>query len=474
MSGSIVSELSYAVSIVKDRPDQQVGLVFASDDASSTIAQVNGLAEKAGLSVGDRIISVNGIPTSKKNGKEIASLIRVSSGEIEIKAETAAQSYRWRSIYSEIGKDIVILSEFLVYELAKLFYGMQHVEITVNGTNVMGNEQRSYTPFEIKTMIEDNIETLSEQFSIFEDPTSIYQRLDELILKSGSGWRPYTIEHYDKKFQNDELVYLVTKDSVDKRIVLTFRGTENDAQLGAVLPNWLWNTHIWKKKVKVKDCLKGKVNRGNNVYLHSGFYNLFAKKTVDETDNKNTTKYDQILSVVKPLLEKHPDYKLYVTGHSLGGALATICSFLLACEPDITTPVTCVSYASPRVGDRNFLDAVQVLEREQKLRIMRVVNDKDTIASVPSIGYAHVGFEIRLYRDEDKVPLISYPDLSKGFWAWFRVSWRNSMVASINLGMDHRDAKKRLENKAVQNFLVNYELNDLYADEEVVGYELDE
>lgn len=474
MSASVISELSYGVSIVKDRPDQKIGLIFASDDASSTIAKVNGLAEKAGLSVGDRIISVNGISTSQKNGKEIASLIRVSSGEIEIKAETAAQSYRWRSIYSEIGKDIAILSEFLVYEIAKLLYGMQNVEVTVNGVNVRGNEQRSYTPLEIKTMIEDNIEALSGQFNVFKDPTSIYQRLDELIEKSGNGWRPYTIEHYDKKFQSDELVYLVTKDSVDKRIVLTFRGTENNKLLGALFPNWLWNTLILKKKVEVKDCLKGKLNGGDNVYIHSGFYDLFTKKTVDQTDEENTTKYEQILSVIKPLLRQHPDYKLYVTGHSLGGALATICSFLLACEPDITNPVTCVSYASPRVGDRYFLDAVQVLEQERKLRMMRVVNDKDTIPSVPSIGYAHVGFEIRLFRDKNKVPLISYPDLSMGFWGWLGVSWRNSMVASINLEMDHGDAKERLENKVVQNFLVNYELNSLYADYEVVGYDLDE
>ena len=40
MSASIISELSYAVSIVKDRPDQKIGLIFASDDASSTIGEI--------------------------------------------------------------------------------------------------------------------------------------------------------------------------------------------------------------------------------------------------------------------------------------------------------------------------------------------------------------------------------------------------------------------------------------------------
>ena len=40
MSASVISELSYGVSIVKDRPDQKIGLIFASDDASSTIGEI--------------------------------------------------------------------------------------------------------------------------------------------------------------------------------------------------------------------------------------------------------------------------------------------------------------------------------------------------------------------------------------------------------------------------------------------------
>ena len=112
--------------------------------------------------------------------------------------------------------------------------------------------------------------------------------------------------------------------------------------------------------------------------------------------------------------------------------MATICSFYLACEPDIATPVTCVSYGSPRVGDSNFVNAVQFLERRKMLRIIRVVCDNDTNTAVPSIDYAHVGFELRLFHDENRIPLISYPNLSRGFWKW--VSWQNSMVIDFNFG----------------------------------------
>ena len=51
---------------------------------------------------------------------------------------------------------------------------------------------------------------------------------------------------------------------------------------------------------------------------------------------------------------------VYVTGHSLGAALATLAGFYLSCDPEIPKPVSSISFASPRVGDASFLNVVQV------------------------------------------------------------------------------------------------------------------
>lgn len=61
----------------------------------------------------------------------------------------------------------------------------------------------------------------------------------------------------------------------------------------------------------------------------------------------------------------HPDYKdykLYVVGHSLGGALSSMVAFKLAGSNKkwIPKPVTCISFEGPMNGGVEFRDAFQV------------------------------------------------------------------------------------------------------------------
>jgi hypothetical protein len=177
-----------------------------------------------------------------------------------------------------------------------------------------------------------------------------------------------TLEEYDDKHQNQEMVYGVTKDDVNKRITLVFRGTENGL---AMRTNWYTNLYFNKEQANVPDAVKDVILDGMRV--HGGFHNYVFSLTADKTDNSEFRKYDEILKDVKGLLKKNPTYKLYVTGHSLGAALANLVAFYLACDPEIPKPVTCINFASPRLGDSNFFAATQWLEERKWLRMLRVV-----------------------------------------------------------------------------------------------------
>jgi hypothetical protein len=177
-----------------------------------------------------------------------------------------------------------------------------------------------------------------------------------------------TLEEYDDKDQNNEMVYGVTKDDVNKRITLVFRGSENALSLRT---NWSANLYFNKEKANVPDAVKDVIPGG--MRIHGGYYNYMFKLTEDKTDKSEFRKYDEILEDVKSLLKKNPTYKLYVTGHSLGAALANLMAFYLVCDPEIPKPVTCINFASPRLGDANFLAATQWLEERNWLRMLRVV-----------------------------------------------------------------------------------------------------
>jgi len=67
-----------------------------------------------------------------------------------------------------------------------------------------------------------------------------------------------------------------------------------------------------------------------------------------------TAIYQTIRDQILPVLQRCPSHKrLILTGHSLGGALATLCALDLAINTKFK-PATVYTYGAPRVGDPKF------------------------------------------------------------------------------------------------------------------------
>ena len=205
-----------------------------------------------------------------------------------------------------------------------------------------------------------------------------------------------------------------------------------------------------------------------SIYVHAHYKYLF-EATFDETDDEGFRKYDEIVEDVQSLLEKHPGYRLYVTGHSLGGGLANLVSFFLACGERFPKPITCITAAAPRVADWNFLWAVQVLEQNRQLRCIRVVNDKDVVPLLPLFGYYHAGFRVRLYRtdSDDEVPRapeVTYPKLADNWQNRWSRTWENSVMVNLDMRYDHSDYRERVTKSRIH--LEQLDLNQMYQRED--------
>jgi len=120
------------------------------------------------------------------------------------------------------------------------------------------------------------------------------------------------------------------------------------------------------------------------VAVHSGFL-----KAAEEL-------FQMLLAELLPAgADKSALKSIYVTGHSLGGALATLVAFFLHREG---FPVAGVyTFASPRVGNAAWRRDYQ---RLLGAKTYRIIAQGDLVPLVPGLldGYRHVGTEIMLER----------------------------------------------------------------------------
>lgn len=155
-------------------------------------------------------------------------------------------------------------------------------------------------------------------------------------------------------------------------MVLAFRGTES---LLSVPADWLTNLDA---SLAVPDWLPAAGNEPPKA--HRGF--LRAYEAVRPT----------VLAAVEDI---RPD-RIHVTGHSLGGALATLAALDIKTQyPNVR--VTMYSFGSPRVGDAAFASLYDRTIRDSH----RVVHEGDRAPELLPELLAHVDRQHTLNRHPD-------------------------------------------------------------------------
>lgn len=130
-------------------------------------------------------------------------------------------------------------------------------------------------------------------------------------------------------------------------IIITFRGTQTD-------PDWIADAEIFQKPFPYCQT---------QPLVHGGFLSVYESMR------------EELLSLLKSL---DSSKSLFVTGHSLGGALATLFSLDCALNTDFSA-IYIYTYGAPRVGDEAFAN----LFNETVPASIRFVNLADLVPFVP-------------------------------------------------------------------------------------------
>jgi hypothetical protein len=165
-----------------------------------------------------------------------------------------------------------------------------------------------------------------------------------------------------------DLTYAISIDEDKRRVMVVFRGAITASDWGAAV-----DSKFQKTRNPIKEDYPGKKDF---LKLHRGFF-LYLFRERKDTE---TCKYDEIARTVHRYGSAiGDDYKVFVTGHSLGGALATIFSFFASTEERFTQngPVKCITFGAPMVGGYAFADSFRHQERSQKLMLARFHNSRD-------------------------------------------------------------------------------------------------
>jgi hypothetical protein len=275
-----------------------------------------------------------------------------------------------------------------------------------------------------------------------------------------------------------ECTWAISIDREKREVLLCFRGAYTKSD---------WAHAFDTKDTATSNPIKEDYpKKSKNIRLHSGFHKYLFRVRKDT----NTTKYDEIVSKLMHYSTLIGEgVKIRVTGHSLGGALATIFSLYASTDDRFTangSAIETVTFGAPHVGGYKFADAVRHQEDVGKLRIAKFIISGDGVTSLPptlfsmskrGAKYFHSGISVTLpmvrkggfklfgqpqpklkYNSPRKSFVKSMARQVREFYLW-NIPVRFWKIAYMHSLVEH---KKRLVLTKDDSPLVKYSLQELY------------
>jgi len=187
-----------------------------------------------------------------------------------------------------------------------------------------------------------NSYTQLASFEIEEEIVENYWRLREAVLSEDEdGMMHKTL--YDTESKIREIVQRIAQRkhrtplfigfviTSAKSNIIAFRGTQTQIE---------WWRNLQAKQKEYLDPITGK----QYGWVHQGYLEVMRQQIAST-----------LMDTVRQL---DPTIPCYITGHSLGGAIATLSAMEIALSvPKIREQIQLYTYAAPRIGDRTFAQA---------------------------------------------------------------------------------------------------------------------
>ncbi|GAB4843569.1 hypothetical protein Ancab_013534 [Ancistrocladus abbreviatus] len=138
-------------------------------------------------------------------------------------------------------------------------------------------------------------------------------------------------------------------------MIIAFRGTQEHS-----IQNWIEDLYWKQLDVNFPDM--------SDAMVHHGFYYAYH----------NTTLRPGVIGAVKRAIEFYGDTNIIVIGHSMGGAMASLCALDLVVHHNAKN-VQVMTFGQPRVGNAAFASYYS----EHVPNTIRITNDHDIVAHLP-------------------------------------------------------------------------------------------
>lgn len=269
-----------------------------------------------------------------------------------------------------------ILALVLVLLLGSLSNTSAHASLSTQGTDALHRATQIYISAAMcKSVYSDRsasaLNELKKYYALEEEPIKIASKTIDTTF--------YLSKIYDKQMQKN--LYIIC-----------FRGSETNKD---------WKINLKYGKVPYSKQIDNDNVKPTTPLVHEGF--------LEYTDNalRQTTSDHQLIT---ELLANDTDSDILITGHSLGGAIATLYTARLIDLGINPNRISTITFGAPAVGNPAFAE-----KYKNKFNLLRITASQDLIAvSLQKLvgNYTHFGTHIKLSADTRELDYIDQHNMS--------------------------------------------------------------